>query len=170
MEKAATTDDLFVTVYRDLRRLARGLMAEQAGRITIQPTALVHEAFLVLRKQPGYSWVNREQYFAVAGRVMRQLLADHFRRRRAGKRGGNLHHLTVESDSGLPVSDLEQVVAVHELLDQLEGKDPQLVRLVELRFFAGLTLEEAADLLKLTPAQAARDWTFTRSWLLARLQ
>ena len=171
------TDDLMPLVYEELRQLAdRCLAAEQRGA-TLQPTALVHEAYLRLVDTSRVRWQSRAHFFGVAGRAMRHILVDRARERAADKRGGGVAHLPIEAaDSGAgpaavwAASDqADRVLAVDAALDKLKTLDPQLVSLVELRFFVGLTLAEVAETLEISPAAAWREWSAAKVFLAAEL-
>lgn len=163
------TERLYGFVYAELHRLARSnLRRERAGH-TLQPTALVNEAYL--RLAPGADpWQNRRHFFHAAARAMRQILVDHARRRDAAKRGGGAERVTLSD--GLDVAAPEQEVDVLRLdaaLDELAAEEPRLAELVTLRFFGGLSIEDAAAALDVSPATAKRDWAFARAWLRTRL-
>ncbi len=155
-------------LYDDLKqRAARQLRRERSGH-TLSPTALVHEGYLRLAAQRG-PWQNREQFLAVASRMMRRVLVDHARARQAGKRGQPLQvELTHDPAERRPMT--VDLVGLDEALDDLAREDPRAARLVELRFFGGLTQEETAALLEISLATAARDWSFARVWLFRRLR
>jgi RNA polymerase sigma factor (TIGR02999 family) len=166
----AALDRLFPLVYDGLRRLAsRSLLRERAGH-TLQATALVNEAYLKLVDQHAVRWQERAHFFAVAARIMRRILVDHARRHNAGKRGGGAARLTIQ-DSWLAATGPADVdlLALEEALERLEAIDPRQSRIVELRFFAGLTVEEAADVLDVSPATVKNDWRVARAWLFAEL-
>ena len=167
-------DSLFPIVYGELReRAGRVLRREGAGH-TLQPTALVHEAYLRLVGQRGAHWEGRTQFFAVAARVMRRVLVDHARARLAGKRGAGVRHLTL-IDARLDVDvasarsrgdgDAIDLLALDDALERLAAFDPRKARLVELRYFAGLSIPEAAEALGVSPATVIRDWNVARRWL-----
>ena len=154
-------------LYDELKRRAAGQLRRERPNHTLSPTALVNEGYLRLASQDG-PWRNRTQFLAVASRMMRRVLVDHARSRLAGKRSA----LRVELDEqGLPDPETTvDVLGLDEALDDLARKDDRSARLVELRFFGGLTQEEAADALSVSRATAARDWTFARAWLFRRLR
>jgi RNA polymerase sigma factor (TIGR02999 family) len=137
---------------------------------TLQTTALVNEAYIKLVGQKDTDWKNRAHFFGIAAQVMRRILVDHARTRLAGKRGGGMECLPL--DEALVFSDerCAQVVAVDELLRRLEEWDERVSRVIELRFFAGLSVEETATALKVSSRTVKRDWQFGRAWLLAELQ
>lgn len=164
-------DALFPIVYSELRqRAARVLDRESAGH-TLQPTALVHEAYLRLVDQRNIRWEGRSQFFAVAARVMRRVLVDHARARLAGKRGSGVKHVTLldarleadgSSSAGVDAIDL---LALDDALVRLAAFDPRKARLVELRYFAGLSIPEAAESLGVSQATVIREWSMARRWL-----
>lgn len=160
--------ELFELVYGELRRMAVGRMRMEGQGHTLQPTALVNEA--CMRLMDGETdWQNRRHFFGAAAEAMRRVLVDHARRRNAAKRGGGLHRVTLTNlDVESPDSDVD-LLALEDALKVLESESPRLARLVELRFFAGLSIEEAAAMLEVSPATVKRDWSFARAWLLERL-
>jgi RNA polymerase sigma factor (TIGR02999 family) len=160
---------LYEFVYGELHQLARSnLRRERAGH-TLQPTALVNEAYI--RLAPGDDpWQNRRHFFHAAARAMRQILVDHARRRDADKRGGGAERVTLSDvDVAAPEEEVD-VLRLDAALDGLAQEDSRLAELVTLRFFAGLSIEEAAAAIGISPATAKRDWAFARAWLRTRLQ
>ena len=159
-------------VYAELRAIAaRHFGAERPGH-TLQPTALVNEAFLRLRGLSGVPWHDRTHFFAIASRIMRRLLVDHARARMAQKRGSDTPRVAVGEGflEGIePAVDAEELIDLDQALDDLASESPRLARLVELRFFSGLGIDEASSLLGCSPRTAKRDWVFARAWLLNRL-
>lgn len=167
-EKSAW-DQLVPTVHAELKKVAIGLMkAERAGH-TLQPTALVHEAFLRLVGQDAVAWNGRRHFYAAAAQAMRRLLVDHARRRDADKRGGEWSRVSLAGE--IPSSDGVDVdaLALHEALEALAALSPRQAQVVELRYFGGLTLEEVAEHLGLTLRQVKGDWLLARTWLYRRL-
>ena len=156
---------LMSVVYEELHRLARRYMRNESPGHTLQTSALVHEAFIRLVDQRDVHWQNRSHFFAIAAQMMRRILVDYARSRNFAKRGGGAVKLSLEE--GLIVSDerSEQVVAVHEALDGLAKIDPRQAQIVELKFFGGLSNEEAAAVLSVSPGTVARDWTMAKAWL-----
>jgi len=166
---AAAFDELMAALYGELRRLAAyHLQGERPGH-TLQPTALVHEAYLRLCHDDRAAWENRAHFIALAARVMRNVLVDHARARNTGKRAGR--NAQVELDQALAVAAAQQVdlVDLDEALEQLAAVDPDLCRVVELRCFGGLTVPEAAAALGVSPATIDREWATARAWLRQRL-
>lgn len=164
--ESGASEKLLPLVYDELRRLAAQRLNRDSPEQTIQPTALVHEAYLrLVGAEDGQHWNSRGHFFAAAAQAMRRILVENARRKRSLKRGGDLNRADVELES-LP-ADAQNVdlVALDEALGKLAAKDARKARLVELRFFSGLTLEQAADALGVSPATAQRDWIFARAWL-----
>jgi RNA polymerase sigma factor (TIGR02999 family) len=157
-------------VYADLRRVAAGYMRREAAGHALQPTALVHEAYVRLVDQKRVKWRNRAHFFGVAAGLMRRILVDNARRRRAEKRGGGWECVTLAGDEAAPDSHGEvDVLALHEALQRLAEFDPQQERIVELRYFGGLTIEETAEVLGISAATVAREWRIAKAWLRAKL-
>lgn len=157
-------------VYNELRRLAGRYMRDERTGHTLQPTALVHEAYLRLAGQDRANWQNRAQFMGVAGQLMRRILVDHARKRCAAKRGGPLATLDESAAKQLAdVSRPEEILAVHLTLERLERLDPQQGKLVELRYFAGLSAEETAEAMALSLRTVEREWTTAKAWLRAQL-
>ena len=162
-------DRLAPLVYDELRRQARlQLRGERAGH-TLQPTALVHEAFLRLVGQSRAQWQNREQFFAVASRAMRRVLVDHARARMAAKRGDGQTFVVLDEARAASAPPGVDVLALDQALDRLAAIDPRQARVVELRYFGGLTAPETAAALDVSLATVNRDWTMARAWLFREL-
>lgn len=156
-------------VYDELRRVARRQLRSESPAVTIQPTALVHEVYLRLVDVRRATPSSRTHFFGVAAALMRRILVDHARRRRADKRGGGVTMMHLDDVSPVaPTSDLD-VLAVDEALEALERIDSRQCRVVELRFFAGLTTPETAAALEVSTATVEREWAFAKAWLLRRL-
>ena len=156
-------------VYDELRRLAgRYLRRERPGQ-TLQPTALVHEAYLRLSKDKKQSWQNRTHFLAIAALSMRQILVERARARGASKRGGAQVRVTLYETLAVERETSIDLVALDEALTRLALIDPQQARIVELRFFGGLTVEEAAEALRISPATVKRGWSVARAWLKREL-
>ena len=155
-------DQLLVLVYSELRRLAAAKMSREAPGQTLQPTALVHEAWLRLGGD-GQRWENRAHFFGAAAEAMRRILIDRARRKLAARHGGGSAHLDVaEIDIAAPGKD-DELLAVHEALDALAAHDTRKAELVKLRYFAGLSVEEAAEVLGISAPTAKRDWAYARA-------
>jgi RNA polymerase sigma factor (TIGR02999 family) len=165
----AALEALIPVVYPELRRIAgRYLRRERVGH-TLQPTALVHEAYVKLIDQDRAHWHNRAQFFGVAAQLMRRILVDHAREHAAAKRGGGTRPVTlVDAMAASPERGID-VLALDEALARLTARYPEQGRLVELRYFGGLTIEETADVLGQSPATVKRQWAVARAWLLANL-
>jgi RNA polymerase sigma factor (TIGR02999 family) len=168
---AAALERLVPLVYEELRQLARAYLSREQRARTLQPTALVHEAFLRLMAGQPVDWQDRSHFFGIAGRVMRQVLVDHARARGASKRGGGALLVAVEpaGEAGPAAVPEVDVLALHEALTRLATLDARQERLVELRYFAGLTIEETAEVLGASPATVKRDWVSARAWLLREM-
>jgi RNA polymerase sigma factor (TIGR02999 family) len=160
---------LIPRVYDELRRMARQQLRHERPDHTLQSAALVHEAYLRLEEQRTPAWRNREQFFAVAASLMRRILVDHARRARAGKRGAGAVKLSL--DDALEVSvrrDLD-LLALDAALQRLADIDPQQSRMVELRFFSGLSIDETAAVLRVSPATVSREWNVARAYLFREM-
>ena len=157
-------DRLVPLVYDELRRLANYHMRGERTAHTLQTTALVHEVYLRLAGIKGLQWRDRAHFFALAGTLMRRVLVDYARRQRRDKRGGGVSVTSLDGHavSSAPSVDVE---ALDEALQRLAGVDPQQCRIVELRFFGGLSIEETAEALGISPATVKRDWTTAKAWL-----
>jgi RNA polymerase sigma factor (TIGR02999 family) len=166
--RSEALDALMPKVYADLRRVAAGYMRREAAGHPLQPTALVHEAYVRLVDQKHVQWRNRAHFFGVAANLMRRILVDHARRRRADKRGGDWERVTLVGDEAIAESRKEiDVLALHEALERLAAFDPQQARIVELRYFGGLTIDETAEVLGISAATIVREWTIAKAWLRA---
>lgn len=165
----AALDELMPVVYDELRRLAEGYLRRERHDHTLQPTALVHEAYLRLVDQRSVNWQNRAQFFGLAAQMMRRILVNHAEARRAGKRGGSAERVSLdEAVSFFEERELDLAV-LDEALNALSALDPQQGQIVELRFFGGLTVEEAAGVLGLSPATVKREWDSAKLWLRRQL-
>jgi RNA polymerase sigma factor (TIGR02999 family) len=152
-------------VYPELLRLARGFMHRERAGHTLQPTALVNEVYLRLAGNDAMQWKNRSQFYAMAATLMRRILVDHARERRANKRIGGRRRVDLNAGIALSEHRIEEVLLVDDALTRLAGLDQRQSRIVELRFFGGLTEEEIADLLGISLRTVKRDWSFARAWL-----
>ena len=158
-------DEVLPLVYDELRRLAAMYLLRERHDHTLQPTALVHEAYLRLVDQRHVNWRNRAQFVGLAAVMMRRILVNYARDRAAGKRGGDLQKVPL-SDADEPGTPQDvDVIVLHDALDQLSAIDSRKSRIVELKFFGGLTTNEIAEVLQLSPATIERDWSFARAWL-----
>jgi len=163
---AQALDQLIPLVYGELRRLAGHHLRRERPGHTLQATALVHEAYLRLVNQKQVHWQNRAHFLAVAAGLMRRLLVDHARGHRRDKRGGGATLLSLDEAAGLPEARDMDVVALDEALTRLTELDPQQSRIVELRFFGGLTVEEAAAVLGVSPDVVKYEWRLAKAWFL----
>lgn len=166
------TDELLPLVYDELRRLAARKMHHEKASHTLQPTALVHEAFLrLLGNSDDQSWQGRAHFFGAAAEAMRRILIESARRRSAEKRGGDRRRTDLAHvDAAVEAEDTESLLALDEALEKLEQSDAKLARLVKLRYFTGLTVEQTADILELSPRTVKRNWAYARAWLKREMQ
>ena len=148
---------------------ARQLRGERVGH-TLEPTALVHEVYLRIVDQRQVDWHDRAHFFGVAAQVMRRILVDHARRRKAGKRGEGAPCMSLDDAQEIPAWNEMPILALDHALDRLQKVDPELARVVELRAFSGLTIEEAAHVLEVSPSTAKRDWRTAKAWLSRELR
>lgn len=164
-------DALMAAIYQDMRRLAASHMESERRDHTLQPTALVHEAYVKLVDQRSTDWRDRLHFFAVASTIIRRILIDHARARLADKRGGNITRVSLEGhDAAAPGSKSDvDVLALDEALAELAELDAQQARIVELRYFCGCTIDEIAHLLDIGKRTVDRDWQAARAWLFDRL-
>jgi RNA polymerase sigma-70 factor (ECF subfamily) len=164
-------DKLMPMVYSELRRLASNYLRRERRDHTLQPTALVNEAYLKLIDQRNAKWQNRAQFFGVAAQLMRRILVDHARQHQAAKRGGSdQQRLSITNAEQLVQQSEVDLLALHEALEELATLDPQQERIVELRFFGGLSIEETAEVLHIGHATVERDWKMARAWLRRQLE
>ena len=155
-------------IYDELRRLAAHYMRSERPDHTLQATALVHEAYIRLVGQ-DVDWQNRAHFFAVAAQIMRRVLVDYARAAKAGKRSGKLHRIPLETALVYAEEQSGELVALDEALDRLQKWDPRQSRIVELRFFGGLSVEETAEVLGISTRTVKRDWSMARAWLYGEL-
>ena len=164
--KPGVIDDLLPLIYSELHRQAAAYLRRERPNHTLQATALVHEAYLKLVDQRGVEWKSRGHFFAIAAQAMRRILVDHARTRHRDKRGGSAEDVPLEEAMLAAADEADvDVIALDEALTRLAEFDPEQERLVELRYFAGLSLEEAADVLGVSRATAAREWAVAKAWL-----
>ena len=167
---AAALERLAPMVYDELRRMARRFMRGEANGNTLQPTALVNEAYLRLAGVEKLKWQDRAHFFAISANIMRRILIDLARARHAGKRGGGAVKLNLnESIDGMPERG-SALIALDEALAALEKFDERKARVVELKFFGGLSVEETAEVLKMSPRNVMRDWNLARAWLMREME
>jgi len=161
-------EKLMPVVYEELRRLARHYMnGEKAGHV-LQTTALVHEAYLRLIDTKRMKWQNRAHFYGVSAQLMRRILVDHARQHNA-KRGAGMERISIQADLLAPKGKSNDLLALDDALTALAGSDPRKAQVVELRFFGGLSVEETAEFLKLSPITVMRDWNTARAWLYREL-
>ncbi|PYV73276.1 MAG: RNA polymerase subunit sigma-70 [Acidobacteria bacterium] len=163
-------DQLVPVLYNELRRLAAYYLRQERSNHTLQATALVHEAYLRLVDQRAVEWKNRSHFFGVAAQVMRRILLDYARSHQAVKRGGPSPKISLDDAMVYGEDQTGQLVALDELLTRLSSMDPQQGRIVELRFFGGMSVEETAELLAISPRTVKRDWAMAKSWLSRELR
>jgi RNA polymerase sigma factor (TIGR02999 family) len=156
-------------VYRTLRRIAGHHLQNERPGNTLQATALVHEAYLELIDITNVDWQHRAHFFAVSAQIMRHILLDHVRRRVAAKRGGHAERLDLDELPDLSGDRAKELIALEDALNALAAIDARKARVVELRFYGGLSVEESAAVLEISPETVMRDWKFARSWLQAEL-
>lgn len=167
-DNPAAANELLSLVYNELRQLAARKMASESPGQTLQPTALVHEAWLRLTRDEQRKWNDRTHFFAAAAESMRRILVDNARRKRAQRHGGNLERVDMPEIATAQSED--QIVAVDEALEKLAQDDPQKATLVKLRYFVGMTLEEAAEALGISVPTATRYWAYARAWLATEIK
>ena len=160
---------LLPLVYAELRLVAARQLRRERADHTLQPTALVNEAYIRLVDQRHVDWQNRAHFFGVAAQVMRRILVDHARRHTASKRGDGVRCVPLDEAHEIAASSEIPILALHQALDHLEKVDIELAKLVELRAFGGLTIEEAAHVLSVSPSTAKRDWRIAKAWLTREL-
>jgi RNA polymerase sigma factor (TIGR02999 family) len=166
----AATDELFEKVYRELRKLAKDYLRQERPDHTLQATALVHEAYLRLVKGEEIPWQNRAHFFSIAAQVMRNILVDHARQHKAGKRGGGAQKLSLDEAISFSTDRNLDLVALDDALKVLQGLNEQQCRIVELKFFGGLQIEEIAAVLDIDdPKVAGRQWRKAKMWLRTQL-
>jgi len=166
---ALASEELLPLVYAELRRMATHKMSSEPAGHTLQPTALVHEAWLQLVDTPNQSWQNRAHFFGAAAEAMRRILIARARRKNRQRRGSGAAHLDVdEIEIASPAPD-DQLLALHDALDRFAALEPQQAELVKLRYFVGLKIEETAEVLGISEATAKRWWAYARAWLFTEI-
>jgi RNA polymerase sigma factor (TIGR02999 family) len=168
-DQSALTE-LVPLIYEELRHLASSYLQRERPSHTLQTTALVHEAYLRLVDQKDTQWKGRGHFFAVAAQMIRRILVDHARRHKAIKRGGPLPKLSLDQVIAVSEEQSDNLLLLDGLLDRLTAIDPQEVRIIELRFFAGLSVEETAEALSISPTTVKREWSVAKKWLSRELQ
>lgn len=165
-----TINMILPIVYNELRKLASKYLSKEYSNRTIQTTELVHEAYLKLIGSTDISWQNRAHFFAIASNAMRQILVDNARKRNANKRGDRKNKISLDEAPTISVQTDEQVLALDDALKKLQTVDERSCKIVELRYFSGLTIEETAEFLEISPATTKRDWNFAKAWLYREMQ
>src|ERR1700679_748813 len=166
---AKAAEDFVPLVYAELHRLAKSYMRRERPDHTLQATALIHEAYLRLAREDT-DWNNREHFIGVAANVMRRVLVDYARAHKAEQRGGGLKRVEMNEELAISVDKLDEVAALDQALKKLELENPRQGRVVELRYFGGLSVEQIASLLAVSPRSVKRDWSLARIWLFRELQ
>ena len=166
----AAADSLLQLVYKEMRKLAASYLQKQRPDHTLQPTALVHEAYLKLIDTSEINWQDRAHFFAVAAQTMRNILVDHARKVNADKRGGDARKIQLDEAVGLSKKQDVDLIDLDGCLTKLAQQDEKQSRIIELRFFGGLTIEETAEVLKISPATVKREWAMARAWLFRQMK
>lgn len=161
--------NLLPLVYAELHRLARSYMRRERPDHTLQPTALINEAYMRLAKE-DIDWNNRQHFIAIAANVMRRVLVDYARAHNAEQRGGGIKRVEMQEEFAISPERLEEVTLLDEALKNLEKQNPRQAKVVELRYFGGLSVKEIASLLEVSPRSVKRDWSLARIWLFRELQ
>jgi RNA polymerase sigma factor (TIGR02999 family) len=169
-EESDSAEQLLGLVYDQLRKIAQQRMAEERVGHTLQATALVHEAYLRLTRNTEVSWQGRAHFFSAASEAMRKILIDHARKCGAQKRGSGIRAVSGVLDLASNEKEIGHALALDELILRLEKEDSQAARVVQLRFYAGLSVEETAEILDISRRTAARDWAFARAWLAEQIE
>ena len=155
-------------IYQDLKKIARSYMKNEAKHHTLQPTALVHEAYLKLSKQENFIWQNRSHFLAISANIMRRVLVDHARAKKAEKRGGDWQKATLEDVADVSNEGVD-LLALDQALTDLAQQNERQAQIVELRYFSGLSIDETSTILKISTATVKRDWNFAKVWLFKAL-
>jgi RNA polymerase sigma-70 factor (ECF subfamily) len=166
----AALEKLMPLVYSELHRIAKRYMEREKPGHTLQTTAVIHEAYLRLADQPQANWQNRAHFFGVAARVMRHILVDYARARNRMKQGGDVHHVSLEEAAVISLEPAAELVALDDALTALAETDARKSQVVELKYFGGLSIEEAAEVLKVSPGTVMRDWSMAKAWLYRALK
>lgn len=162
-------DDLAPLVYQELKSLAQRALLNERYALTLNCTALVHEAYIRLVDQSRMAWSGRAHFFGAAAQTMRRILVEHARQRLSRKRGAGAAHEELDKAVAVALEPDLDVIALHEALEELAAEDPESARVIELRCFGGLSIEEAAEVLETSPSSVTRTWSFARAWLYRRL-
>ncbi|MEZ5943911.1 MAG: sigma-70 family RNA polymerase sigma factor [Planctomycetaceae bacterium] len=169
-DRKGSSEELLPIVYQELRRLAASQLAQETPGQTLQPTALVHEAYLRLVGDNDLKWENRGHFFAAAARSMRQILINRAIQKKTVKHGGHLNRIDLSEDMFLQEPEPDRVIALDEALQRLETMDERKGRIVMLRYFAGLSIEETSSALGISTATVKREWQFARTWLFKEMK
>lgn len=164
-----TAEQLMLAVYDQLRGLAGSMLRQEVPGHTLQPTALVNEAYMKLVDQTRVDWQGRTHFFAVGAKMMRRILVDHARKKKRVKRGGGIHRVSLSDDVQVSKNNDEDVLAIEEALEKLAEQDPRQAQIVELRFFGGLTVAEVAQVLNVSKRTIESEWTILKAWLRREL-
>lgn len=164
-----TAEQLMLVVYDQLRGLAGSMLRQEVPGHTLQPTALVNEAYMKLVDQTRVDWQGRTHFFAVGAKMMRRILVDHARKKKRVKRGGGIHRVSLSDDVQVSKNNDEDVLAIEEALEKLAEQDPRQAQIVELRFFGGLTVAEVAQVLNVSKRTIESEWTILKAWLRREL-
>jgi len=162
-------EQLMPLVYDELHQVAERLLRHESSGHTLQPTALVNEVYLRLIGQTNVDWQGKTHFFAISAKIMRRILVDHARRKKSLKRGGRYHRIALSDDLCVSKSNDEDVLAIEEALAKLEKLDPRQAKIVELRFYGGLGVQEVAEVLDVSKRTVESDWTMVRAWLRREL-
>jgi RNA polymerase sigma factor (TIGR02999 family) len=165
----AVADELLPLIYNELKKIAANYLRRERSDHTLQPTALVHEAYLKLIDITQVSWQNKAHFLGVAANQMRRILVDYARQHNAEKRGGEFHIMTLNEDIDKAIEQSTELIALDEALNELAKMDEVKARIVELRYFGGLTVEETAEVLGVAPITIKRHWRMTKAWLYGQL-
>ena len=166
---AAAAEQLTTEIYSELRQLAAGFLHHESPDHTLRPTALVHEAFVKLIDQSQVDWQGRTHFLAIAAQAMRRILVDHARKKKRIKRGGSRQRLDLNEELAISRESAEDLIAVDEILRDLAALDPRQAKIVEMRFFGGMTVDEVATSLDISKRTVEREWTMARAWLRQQL-
>jgi RNA polymerase sigma factor (TIGR02999 family) len=162
-------NEILQVVYKELKSISSRYLNEEYRKNTMQTTELVHEAYIKLIGNSDITWQSRAHFFGIAAKTMRQILVDHARHKKALKRGDGLRNITL-GDTSFVINDSDRILALDDALQRLEQVEERSCKIVELRYFSGLSIEETAETLNISPATVKRDWSFAKAWLYRELQ
>lgn len=165
----AAANELLPLIYNELKKIASNYLRRERSDHTLQPTALVHEAYMKLIDITQVTWQNKAHFLGVAANQMRRILVDYARQHNAEKRGGEFHIMTLNEDIDKAIEQSTELIALDDALNELAKMDPEKARIVELRYFGGLTVEETAEVLGVAPITVKRHWRMTKAWLYGQL-